>query len=588
MRRARRLAFLGMLAVAFSATAASAAPRIEFQSSQKEVAVGELFQVTLSVLDDVQLDHGNPKLRLPDSIVVRGQMMGPLSYTTNFNGTVTRLQGLNATFTLEAKKKGTFTIGPLTIVWGGKTLTSKALSITVGAERKPSNPWGQLRSFFDDDDPRPPAEEETDPKLSLPAALGSHAFLHATIDKETAVLGEQRTLSVYLYQDADLPSPEVLSASEPALEGFLSKSLLPSGQEPPELGKAKIGERRYRVRLVRKQAIFPVQAGPLKIGPMRLKIRARGNGDRASESFTVVVTEPPKLGRPGNYVLGTTGSYRADCSVDPRTTKDGIVGVTVKLDGYGLFPDRLPVPNSQNVTFEAPELRDNFVADEGGRWGGWRSFQYVAKLASKGTTDLGELSLPFYNPSTAHYESAKCTLGTVVVENASPPPAPIALSPLLLELPKAETHLAGAPESTTTVPRKLLWAASLGPLALVGLALVKALPKRKKRVASPEQVFRNAIKVATIAASERRSKDAIGEIERGIESFVKEKSGASLRADEAAKVRELLGERDVADETIEALLQLRAACTQARYGTTDDVDVTPLLESARLVSKRLS
>lgn len=567
---------------------AHAAPRVELQLSQREVAVGDPFQVTLNVLDDTEAPHGNPKLRLPQSIVVRGQMMGPLSYGSVVNGRVTQLTGIHATFTLEATKQGTFTIGPLTITWAGKTLTSKTVTVTAGTRAARPDPWAQLRNLFDDDDAKPPPEEEFDPKLALPAALGSHAFLHATIDKETAVLGEQRTLSVFLYQDADLPSPDVLSASEPTLEGFLTKSLLPPGQEPPEVGKAKVGDRRFRVRLVRKLAIFPVSGGALKVGPMRLKIRARGNGDRASETFTVNVTEPPRQGRPGNYVLGTTGSYRADCTVEPRTTKDGILGITAKLDGYGLFPDRLPVPASQNVVFEAPEVRENLVADESGRWGGWRSFQYVAKVGTQGTVDLGEMALPFFNPATGHYETAKCALGSVKVESAAPPAAAVLLSPLLSELPKPETSLAGTPPRTADLPRALPWVFGIGPLALFGLGIVRAMPERKKRKLTPSERFREGVRSATEAAQEGRPKDAIGELERGLDAFVREKYELTLGAVDDATARESLGEKGVPETLIAELLSFRSACTNARYGTTTDVDVTPLLDNARKLGKQFS
>jgi len=50
---------------------------------------------------------------------------------------------------------------------------------------------------------------------------------------------------------------------------------------------------------------------------------------------------------------------------------------------------------------------------------GFRSFTYVVKLTEPGSVDLGELTLPFYDPERRRYEIAKAVLGKVEVTPGS-------------------------------------------------------------------------------------------------------------------------------------------------------------------------
>src|SRR5262249_52300822 len=129
--------------------------------------------------------------------------------------------GLTVDWALEARQVGTFRVGPFGIAVGGSHFQTSAVRLkVVPAGQAPSrappqgpSPFGGFSPFDpwkglfqgmqppDDHPPPSPPPISVDPKLALESARGTAYFLHATVDKTSAVVGEQVTFSVYEYID---------------------------------------------------------------------------------------------------------------------------------------------------------------------------------------------------------------------------------------------------------------------------------------------------------------------------------------------------------------------------------------------------
>ena len=120
--------------------------------------------------------------------------------------------------------------------------------------------------------------------LNLDRARDSGSFLHAIVDKTQAVVGEQITLSVYVYADVTGSDPELSDPHEVGTSDFLRQSLLKNdAHDRAHRVRARRGHT-YMVALLRKYALFPLHAGELEITPMRLRTSDAAASARARRS----------------------------------------------------------------------------------------------------------------------------------------------------------------------------------------------------------------------------------------------------------------------------------------------------------------
>jgi hypothetical protein len=129
----------------------------------------------------------------------------------------------------------------------------------------------------------------------------------------------------------------------------------------------------------------------------------------------VHVTEPPLVGRPAGYEVCDVGVFSMSAAVDPRTSEvGGAVAVTVTVAGIGNVPRSVRIPLKSSLEWLDPQLREAFDADRG-KIHGSRTFAYVVRPKSAGDIDLGEVTLPFWNPDKRSYETARAQLGKIKV-----------------------------------------------------------------------------------------------------------------------------------------------------------------------------
>jgi hypothetical protein len=144
---------------------------------------------------------------------------------------------------------------------------------------------------------------------------------------------------------------------------------------------------------------------------------------RTSQPLTITVAEPPLEGRPSGYQLGDVGRFSLSAEVSPREVEaGGSVSAVVTLSGVGNLPQQLRVPTRTGVDFLTPSVKSK-PRLEAGAYGGTKVFTYVIRLDTPGAVDLGEISLPFFDPETQQYDVARTVLGTVNVKPSSKPAA---------------------------------------------------------------------------------------------------------------------------------------------------------------------
>lgn len=601
---------------------AFAAPRVSLRADAPAVEVGEVLTVTMSVSTDGSEDLTDPTLAVPSGFSLRGPSISSQSSVSIINGKVTLQKGFTATWAVTASKPGTFSIGPGGLRANAKRVKVDPFTVTIHPagtmshlKKRPGrlfDPFGGLfpggPSSTDDDVPPPPPGSDPDPtdaKLSLDGPLQPQAFLRAIIDKTEATVGEQVTLSIYSYTQPRFV--QEIDQHEPTAPDFFQRTLA-TGEDDARM--VQVGQQTWRVKLYRRIALFPLRTGDLTTGSMSVTLigsgfrggGARGGMVRESKPIIVHVTEPPAAGRPPGYVIGDVGQWSLSATVEPRTVvAGGSIAVTALLKGTGNPPGAIRTPEKKGITWLEPEVRETVDADRP-KVTAVKKLTWVVSLMQPGRNDLGELSLPYWDPDKKAYQIAKVALGAIDVTGTAPtgPQIPAAgavsaapVEPFAMVAPSRPTLSAYAKPTRPLTDFPAFWGLLLAaPLLVVGLeGATRGVRKLRaaaaaSRDASARKVS-DALAEAHVAAEAGDKKRAASAVERAVNAAVEEATGKNVRGLlRADMVRELVAV-GLPDDLAQAVHDLLARCDTWRFDPEGEAADSPVDEAKALV-KRLS
>lgn len=592
-----RRAAVGLLVfvVTLLATRRAHAQRVEISANvdNEVVEVGETVTYTQQVMAHGASSPSDPKPGSTPGFSVHAVTSAPVHMRTSINGSLDEVNGLVTSWSLRADKIGAFTLGPSQITVGSTRRTAPAVRVRVvergkgtprmrpGARGNPIDPFGVspldpfkgIFDFGDDDRSTEPAAPSADPKLAMDSARAPVAFLHATVDKTRAVIGEQITLSVYLYEDPYARQGRAGDVHEATATEFVKRSLLEDETRAVGLGTALVGGKLWNVKLVRKNALFPLKTGKLAIEPMSLTLPQARVGLRASETLYVDVTEPPVSGRPAGYAVGDVGDMSLQASVSPRAVpRDGAVGVTLELRGTGNLPGALTLPSVPGVEWLEPQVRDTLGPLPNDRFGGTRTLAYVVRLHKDGAVNLGEVRLPYFNPDKNTYAIARAALGIVNVSAGPLRDAGVDEPEVVLAgLPKERVTLEGVREQTYVSERPAFWFALFGSPVACALALGthgilgRYRERRRTSSPSPDRVAKERRAEAEAACKGEDGSAAMGAIARAVEAEVLLRTCVNLRGAASGTMKTELEEAGIDREAASSILAILRACEDARF-----------------------
>lgn len=625
---ARLVVAAGAALALLLARPASAQVRIETQIAARKIEVGSGVQFQITALSPNDDAPENPRLPQVPGLSISGPNLGSRTQVSINNGRMVQQSGISATWTVRALKVGTFRVGPASVQWGGKSYQSESATLEVVPQGalpsapqrgpQPGQPFDPFRFFdpFGSGSPFPQGlfgelneEEELPPvpeEYRVERAPDPIAFLRATVTPKHPVVGEQVTLRIYAYggRGAFRVGNYVLPTHPDFLDYTTQNDNV--GDDPV---RVPIGETTFLAKKIHEMYLFPLHAGRLAIGPMTLsfdgaRYRATPQNPtltRSSPALTVDVSEPPVDGRPAGYRIGDVGTLALSAAVDPKRVVAGdTVGVVAKLEGTGSIPTVLRLPEQRGVEWLEPTHVDE-VAAERGVVRGFRAFNYVVKLTESGKVDLGELTLPYWDPKKRVYQTARVALGGVEV-TPSAKPAPVA---------SAAPAANGKADALALKPRRSLgghaeakapftdgarfWYLLLGaPLAVVltgvGLDLGGRLRQRRASArSSPLRLAQEALRTAEAAAKSSEIANTAAAVEKCL--FLAIEAGTGIRARALLKPDLLaaLAEAGVPTAVSTQALALLDACEAARFtGKSGELSPKELCARAKSVLGELA
>ncbi len=418
-------------------SAARADVRLDVRTDRTSLTLDDTLTLQISVQSQ---GGGSPRIDLPqlDGFqVVSQQVQRPMQFSFNFGAQAMVQSSTIYTFVLQPLRRGTLVIKPVRVELDGKVQTSRPIQITVGAgaSAPPSVP--------DQSAPQGQAPAASDSSGSGDTQVDPIAFVRTVADKPEPFVGEQVTITFYLYVRERLQSsPNV--ETEPSTDGLWTQDLLPPGRTLQPVRQV-VGGSLYTVYVLKRLAGFPLHAGDVTIGAMSLEIdtsslfdifaptRGNPNLKRSSQPVVLHVKPLPDAGRPPGEVA--VGRYHVTAKLDRAQAVTGdAVTLIATVQGEGdIRSVQLAAPAVSGVDVLQPETKDLIEAPND-LVGGTREYRWLLVPRKPGRVTVPPLTLSTFDPSTQKYGQLSSS--------------PLSLQVVGQALPSAQA--AGTPESSST------------------------------------------------------------------------------------------------------------------------------------------
>lgn len=384
------------------ATARAQADEVEvhLSSSVDAPVVGEPFQIQVETRLAGQVLGG---LEPPDfgalRVIGRSGVMRSQQITSVF-GAAPRIELREmVAFAVVAEQPGTYRIGPVRYRYGRRTATSDTLVLKVSG----------VGTNVD-----PNALSPAQPDVAAESAeFDRQAFVRAVVDRTEAFVGQQVTLTVYLYVNDQLPVRDARATHAPSTTGFWVQDLR-TPQSRTERDHQVVRGVGFQVYVLRRLALFPLQAGTLETGETEMAVDV---GDPLAAMMGQTTVLSPRCAPiridvrplPAGAPLGTlVGRATLSADVDRRSLRTGEAAtLTVTVRGVGSLRDvAFATPVVPGLRFEAPTIEDR-LETPGDVVGGERILRWQVVPLVPGRVVLPELTLSVFDPTTERLDTLR-------------------------------------------------------------------------------------------------------------------------------------------------------------------------------------
>ena len=528
---------------------------------------------------------GIPEPMLPEleDFQMIGTNRSSSSQYTLVNGKMTSSKTIDHLYTLRPKKTGRLTIGSARLDFRGTSYRSEPIQIEVvkGSAAPPSTPRAQT---------------QTPPAPAVPEELTTDdLFVRVELDRKTVYIGEQVTATYALYNRTNLVN--VQYEQVPAFTGFWTEELF--NAERLNFQQQVIGGKRYQVAVLKKMALFPTTSGEIEVEPLQLVCDLRQAGRDLFDFFgrtrrVRITTQPagitvkplPAEGRPADF-SGAVGQYTLTARVDRTQAAAGEpVELTVEIAGTGnlktLPPPRLPALDDFKL-FD-PEIGES-ISRASGRIEGRKTYTYVLIPKEEGSSLIGPITLPFFDPVKTSYQHARSAPITIQVlpgeEETYFPGAGLSQSEIRI-LGKDIRYIKPVPGDLRHQGKPLYSHLSFQIIQVFPLLAVLAVilaRRRRDRLSAdiPYARRRRAVKAAgkhlkevERFIGESSSADFCGALYKGLCHYLADKLNLTAAGLTSQDLKKELSRRNIEKDLIRQVIDAMSACDLARFAPGDE------------------
>ena len=389
---------------------------------KKQVSVGEQFQVSY------ELTGEGKNFEAPNFTnfeIVGGPFSSSSSSVQIINGSVTKSTINTHSFYLRAIKEGTYTIPAATITVNRQKVKSTTADIVVVK--------GNNAAISNNSN-------------SGSASNTTDVFLEATLNKNSAYLGEQIILTYKIYYT--VPITNLAISKAPSYSGFWTKDITDNNGVLQQSSIIKNGKE-YRVATAQEIVLIPQKSGTLTIDPLSISCVAQIKTERqhqrsqdpfdsffgdimgtsytnvkkelTSQPIEVEVKALPTADKPESF-KGAVGQFTFTSKIDKTEMKanDDAFTVTYTVSGKGNIELlELPKPNFP-PDFDDYEPKIN-TTTKNNSYGlsGTKKAEYIVIPRVSGNFTLKPVEFSYFDPSKKKYVTLTSEQYELNVERSS-------------------------------------------------------------------------------------------------------------------------------------------------------------------------
>lgn len=401
-------------------------PNVTFRiNAPKTVINGGQFHVEFIINDASATNFKGPEFS--DFDLKFGPATSVRQSTQVFNNQVSKESSLTFTYTLQAKKEGTFTVNAAQVTVNGKTYTSNTASIKVLPQDKNA-----------------PAQSSSGVNISRDGSLGSSSatsqdvssqdlYLRLITSKQDVYEQECIVATLKLFSRYEYTQTDGSGAKIPDFQGFLMQDIeLPQNKS---WQIENINGRNYKTVILRQWLLYPQRSGTISIDASRIDAvvgivipqrRAFSNNVQevkktlTTGAININVKPLPTDNKPTSF-SGGVGTFTLSSAISPEKPKAN-EAITLKLTFQGT--GNLKLLKNPEIKFPAdfevydPKVENDFQATTNG-FSGSKTIEYLAIPRHPGKYEIPSVEFSYFDLKSKSYKTHKTPVYKLDVEKGS-------------------------------------------------------------------------------------------------------------------------------------------------------------------------
>ncbi len=591
----------------FVAQSAWAGKEVTFTArARQQVLVGQQFQILFEV--NANGRNFTPPADFGGLEILSGPNTSSSSSIQFINGKMSQSYSMTYSYIVMATKPGTITIGSATIKVKGKRHASNTLKISIlkfssSAKSQTGSPGAPKQNSTG----AVSTQTQSSPNTKI---SNKDVFIKATVNNTRPYLGQQVVVTYRIYTRVPVTNLSINKVA--SFKGFWSKDLLGNSSSLQQHNETINGQK-YVVAVIRKLALIPQQTGKLVIDPMELdcavQIRAKspsGNSGNPFNSFfntpffnqnvrnvkkTLVsnalhfkVKQLPARGKPSCF-SGAVGDYTFNSSINKTdlTTNDALT-LDITVSGRG----NIELISAPQVKFPSDfETYDPKISTKINKSGtgvsGTKKFDYLAIPRTAGDFTVKPVKFCFFNPKDKKYHvyqtktyhiHVKKGKGMGVTYSTTDQQGIHILGRDIRHIKEGTFDLRPANDFLFGTTLYYVLLALPIVLLLIVLLLWNTLKKRKANVSraknrKAQKIARSRLTLAQKMKKQGNDRAFYDEIAQALWGYISDKFNLQKANLSMDSVKELLEQKQVAPETIQAFMDTLNSIEYARFAPGD-------------------
>lgn len=549
---------------------------VDIETTKPSPGVGEKFKISyilkLKMNGGVaSISHNGIRLKKPNfdpgfTIIQEG------NEATSFGFGNRDMEISKYSFIVQAKKKGTFEIAPLSFFMNGEEVVSGVFTINV---------------------------ETGAPNVKIEAA-DPNLFAKIETNKRTVFKGESVILTYKIYtrytgfaiEDYDMPMTN----------GLWKEEIKPTGNGWKQTTETVNGVG-YYVLTLKKEIVVPQKTGDIKIEPIEIKALigrsffSQGEQKTFSSNAPTITVKSLPTPAPPSFSDQVGSNYKLDLTYSTNQLKTNEpLDVNLTISGNGNI-NQLSFPKLDfPIDFEVfdPELNDQVKISSNGIVGK-RTFNYLVIPRHRGVYELPVFDFTYFDINSKKYVTLTSPAQTITVEKGENELETTGSD--IAEQQRVEilnTGIRHIKEDTVLHAKKdaiynttLFWTLILLPFVIALILYIYIVLRRNTANDETLNMQKNANKTATnklkkasVLLSENKHLEFYEELNKAISDYCSHKLSIPTASLTKTNIAKALQEKAVNNTTIQLVIETLNECEMARFSPVRHADAENTLTNA--------